>query len=220
MLTPQQNKLILAKLKSAGLKYQEVYEELIDHYTTAIETKIAEGSTFEQALHAVHEDFGGNKGVKHIEERFNSQMFKFYRNLHLKNLGAHFQWPQALLTFLTGTLVYGLSYLLKGNIILFFGLSLLAFVPLVLSIYYFFKLRKEANYSKKTAKGNLLIGIGGYGLNLFNLLIFIPRLFINEDIWKETLLLYPAFISVIITLYLIHLLSFIKTLQRVQFKAT
>lgn len=205
MLTPQQTKSILARLKASGLKYQEVYEELVDHYTTAVEMKIQDGKSFEQALEEVHKDFGGNKGVKHIEERFNSQMFRFYRNLHLKNIGNNFRWPQTLVTLIIGGLVYALSYLLQGNILLFYGLSILALVPFALSLYYFFKLRREATYSRKTAKGNMLIGIGGYALNFLNLLIFVPRIFLNETIGREILLHYPAFISVVITLSLPHI---------------
>lgn len=216
MLTPQQTRNILAKLKVAGLKYQEVYEELLDHYTMAVEVKIQEGKSFEQALEEVHKDFGGNKSVKLIEKRYNKQLFRFYRNLHLKNIGSHFRWPQTLVTLIIGGLVYALSYLLQGSILLFYGLSILALVPFALSIYFFFKLRREATYSRKTAKGNMLIGIGGYALNFLNLLIFVPRIFLNETIGKEILLHYPAFISVVITLYLIYLLSFIKTLERVK----
>ena len=218
MLNPQQTDTILAELKKAGIKYQEVYEELVDHYTSAIEVKVQEGTTFDQALQEVHTEFGGNKGVKHIEECYNKQLFKFYRNLHLQNLRLHFQWPQVLVTLCMGTLVYALSYLLKGNVLLFYGLSLVALTPFALSIYYFFRFRKKANYSKKTAKGNLLIAIGGYGLNFLNILIFVPRIFSNEAIGKDILLLYPAFVSILITLYLLHLLSFIKTLEGVQFK--
>lgn len=218
MLTPQENKAILNKLKSAGLKYQEVYEELVDHYTSAVEKKVQEGRPFEQALQEAHQEFGGNKAVKHVQKQFYTQMFKFYRNLHWKNLRFYFKWPQALSTLFTGGLVYALSCLLKGNILLFFMLSLVALVPFAISIFYFFKLRNKGTYSKNTAKGNLLIGIGGYGLNFLNLLIFVPRMFLNETIGKEILLLYPALISVIITLYLIHLLSFIRTLERVHFK--
>ena len=220
MLTPQQREAILAKLKSAGIKYQEVYEELVDHYSSAIEVKIKEGSTFGQALEAVHTDFGGNKGVKHVQEQFWSQMVRFYRNLHWQNFRQHFQWPQALLTLCMGGLVYTLSFLLKGNAALFYGLSLLAFSPFILSAFHFYQLRKKATYSKKTAKGNLLLAIGGYGLNVLNILVFVPRVFFNGNLEKDFILLYPAFVSVVITLYLLHLLSFIKTLERVQFKTS
>lgn len=220
MPSTQQSTAIIDTLKAAGLKYQEVYEELIDHYSTAIDVKTEEGKSFEEALKEVHTDFGGNKGIKHIEERYNKQLFRFYRNLHLKNIGNHFRWPQALGTLIIGGLVYYLSHLLQGNIFLLYGLSLLALLPFAISIYYFFRLRKEANYTKKTAKGNMLIGISGYALNFLNLLIFVPRVFLNQTTGKEILLYYPAFVAVVITLYLIYLLSFIKTLEQVPFKTT
>lgn len=218
MLTSYQNKAILAQLKAAGLKYQEVYEEMLDHFTIAIEAKMDQGTSFDLALNEVKKEFGGNKGIKHVEKEFYSQMLKSYRGLHWQHFRSHFQWPQALATLAIGGLVYALAFLLQGNKALAFGLSLLALTPIILSLVYFFRLRKKAPFTKNTAKGNLLLVLGGFGLNFLNILIFAPRIFFNEAIGKDILLLYPAFVSVIITLFLLHLLSFIKTLERVQFK--
>lgn len=39
MLTPPQTKAILTKLKAAGIIYDEVYVELLDHFASAIEQK-------------------------------------------------------------------------------------------------------------------------------------------------------------------------------------
>lgn len=223
MLNPQQNKAILAKLKTAGIKYNEVYEELLDHYATAIEDKMEDKNLpFEQALNEIHKGFGGNNGVKHIEQRYYRQMFSFYEQTQWKHFRQQFQWPLAAGSLLIGGLVYALAHLLQNPVYLFAALILPAFLPIAGSIYCFFQLRKKAIYSKKTAKGNLLMYISVYAANFLTILTLGPRIFFDEILEGhhgiDLLPLYPAALSVIITFYILYLLSFIKTLQRVQFK--
>lgn len=224
MLNPQQNKAILAKLKTAGIKYNEVYEELLDHYATAIEDKMEdENLPFEQALNKIHTAFGGNKGIKQIGEQYYRKMFSFYKQTQWKHFRQQFQWPQAAGSFLIGGLVYALAHLLQNPVYLFLALTLIAFLPFAGSIYCFFQLRKKALYSKKTAKGSLLMYISIYALNFLTILTLVPRIFFNEMLKEhhgiDLLSLYPAALSLVITLYILYLLSFIKTLERVQFKA-
>ena len=64
--------------------------------------------------------------------------------------------------------------------------------------------------------------ISAYALNFLTILTLAPRIFFNEMLEEhhgiDLLPLYPAALSVIITFYILYLLNFIKTLERVQFK--
>ena len=49
-LTTEQLDLISKEIITGGIKYQDLYEELLDHYITAIEDRIKLGTGFEEAL--------------------------------------------------------------------------------------------------------------------------------------------------------------------------
>lgn len=212
MLTPPQTKAILTKLKAAGIVYDEVYIELLDHFASAIEQKMQEGMTFEQALKEVEEGFGGSRGIKQVEDRYFSQLIKLY----WQNIRQQFQWPQVAGTFCMSGMVYALSHLLKGSPFLVYGLATIAFIPYLMGVFSYFRYRRKATFSRKSAKGTILVRIGDYSLNLLLVFIIIPRIFFPESLKNEQFLFYPALVSALITLYLLHLLSFIKTLQRVK----
>ena len=216
MLTSSQNKAILGRLKAAGIQYEELYQELLDHFASAIEQKVRKGSSFEQALQEVEKGFGGSKGIKHIEKRYYSQLVKIY----WQNFRQLLQWPQLLATLCMGGFVYVLCHLLKGSPLLFYGLALIAFIPFLIGVASYFRHRQKARYSKKTAKGSILVKIGDISLNLLLVFIIVPRIFFSEILEKDQFLFYPALVSILITLYLLHLLSYIRTLERVQLKTS
>lgn len=215
MLTPPQTKAILTKLKAAGIIYDEVYVELLDHFASAIEQKMHGGMAFDQALKEVEEGFGGSREIKQVEDRYFSQLIKLY----WQNFRQQLKWPQVAGTLCMSGLVYALSHLLKGSPFLVYGLATIAFIPYLTGIFSFFHYRQKATFSRKSAKGTILVRIGDYSLNLLLVFIIIPRIFFPESLENEQFLFYPALVSTLIIIYLLHLLSFIKTLQRVQVKA-
>ena len=71
MLTSTQIALIDKHLRSDNwLLNNGLITELTDHYQESIATYIAGGKTFDEALRAVHADFGGRKGLLAMEESF------------------------------------------------------------------------------------------------------------------------------------------------------
>lgn len=177
MLNQDQTQAIIQTLKVSRIKYQEVYEELLDHYASAIEAKMQEGLLFEKALEQVHQNFGGRKGVKHIEELYYKQLWNQYRTMQWQHIKELFQWPQLLTSLVIGILIYGLASLLQSTSITKWTVFVIACIPLLLASYEYIKMLRKATNSKRTAKGAILMHISSLGLLQLNLFLFLPRIF-------------------------------------------
>lgn len=220
MLHQTQLQRIIQTLKASGIKYQEVYEELLDHYASAIEEKIEQGQAFDEALQEVHQDFGAKKGVKHIQERYYKQIRNHYRLMQWQHFRELFQWPQTISSLLIGTLVYFIASLLQDTKIIKLSVFLIALLPLLLAFIEYIRIIRNSPYSKNSAKGNLLVHISGIGLSLLNLLVFVPRVFLSDmfdgKYGIDILALYPAALAVVLTFYILYFLSFFHSLQKVR----
>lgn len=220
MLNQNQLQSIIQTLKASGIKYHEVYEELLDHYATAIEGKIEQGQAFDEALHEVHQEFGARRGVKQIQECYYKQIWNHYRLMQWQHFKQLFRWPQMISSLIIGILVYFIANLLQDTKIIKLSVFLIALLPLFMAFTEYIRIIRNSPYSKNSAKGNLLIHISGLGLGLLNLLVFVPRVFFN-DIFDgkygiDILALYPAALAVVLAFYILYFLSFFHSLQKVR----
>ena len=67
MLTPTQLTAISQHLKKSGIIYEEVHDELLDHFANAIDEQMRGAISFENALIDVGRQFGGRAGLKYIQ---------------------------------------------------------------------------------------------------------------------------------------------------------
>jgi hypothetical protein len=94
MLTPAQQSTLDYHLRETNLlTNEELILELTDHYTTALLDHMAQGTTFETALTATQQAFGGRKGLQKMERQYNRVSFRNYDERWLQVLRTQFQKP-------------------------------------------------------------------------------------------------------------------------------
>lgn len=94
MLTPDQQSTLDYHLRETNLlTNEELILELTDHYTTALETQLAEGIPFEATLTTIQAAFGGRKGLQKMERDYNRVTFRHYDERWRQALLAQFQKP-------------------------------------------------------------------------------------------------------------------------------
>jgi hypothetical protein len=60
------------------LTNEDLLAELTDHYSVALEERLAQGQDAEMALLAINADFGGRKGLQQLERKYNRVTFRRY----------------------------------------------------------------------------------------------------------------------------------------------
>ncbi len=93
-------------LHSAKIEYDEVFDELFDHYLTLVENSMESGELFEVARKNSWESLGGIKGVRAVEKSFVKSVRRQIRARHLGILKSYFRWPTLVTTVLVGVLSY------------------------------------------------------------------------------------------------------------------
>ena len=143
-LTTSQQNSIGDAIASAGIKYQDLYEELFDHYASAIEDRTQAGQTFGAALGAIHQEFMSYKrpsktwdyySVWETEPQYGLErlQFEYQQNLdqelttrQWQIVKSYFRWPAIVGMILAAALSYQLADLLPPTwvgIILTVGIS-------------------------------------------------------------------------------------------------
>lgn len=186
-LTTEQLELISQEIIQGGIKYQDLYEELLDHYVLAIEDRTARGQTFGEAFGEVHNDFvnykrparvwdhygvwkkytnGGKPeyGLGKFQAEYEETLTKEISKRHWGIMKNYFRWPTIISTFFVGLLTFQFAHLVppKACIWIIFAC---AFLPFVLILpesiqnlkQYLLKNRKFANSLKMNAVSGRLL---------------------------------------------------------------
>ena len=240
-ITPEQVGLISQEIVEGGIKYQDLYEELLDHYITAIEDRMENGMAFGEAFGEVNISFVNYRPPLHERYYYDVKRLKkvtqcssglsrlqkdYERNLrgeikkrHWQIMGNYFRWPTIVTSLLVGALTFQFAYLVPLKIgVGFFGL--LSFAPLLFllpatyrhTMGYFKKERKFINSLKWTAIG----AQASFSLSLFNCFVFIPRV-VGIELKAFSHQIQAAIIATLICFYLAYSLSFYQ-LYRERFK--
>ena len=240
-LKPEQLDLISKEIIEGGIKYQDLYEELLDHYILAIENRITQGHTFEEALGEVNSSFENyrpplteryyydvrslkkvtqcSSGLSRLQKDYERNLRGEIKKRHWQIMGNYFRWPTIVTSLLVGALTFQFAYLVPLKIgISFFGL--LSFAPLLFllpgtfqhTLGYFKKERKFINSLKWTAIG----AQATFALSLFNFSVFVPRVF-GIELKAFSPQIQAAIIATLICFYLAYSLSFYQ-LYRERFK--
>lgn len=114
MLTESQLSILRHDLRTlAHIEYEEVENELLDHYATLTEQKMVEGQTFDQASCLAWKDLGEGIGLQQIQEDYEKNVRKQISTRHKEIVKDCFRWPTVLGTLLICGLMYQLAFVLS-----------------------------------------------------------------------------------------------------------
>jgi hypothetical protein len=235
MITTEQKKYVQeAIIDVSGVKYQDFYEEMNDHYLSSIEGQMADGKNFEQAFHQIHDSFLNHSysnirksdnyemtyyGLEAIQWEYHDKLETAVRKRHWAIVKSYFRWPTVVSTLLGGVLVYRLAELMKGETkILLTAIIVSMLLPFLIIAPIYLKYRwahfvKQDRVLLKSVKLNVLIhraGAAGFPVYVLNFL----RLF-DTDSFSSSIMI--AFWSLFSFCFLIYSASFWQ-LYREQFK--
>lgn len=243
-LTTEQLDLISKEIIEGGIKYQDLYEELLDHYILAIEDRTGQGQTFVEAFGEVHSEFvnyklhlgylsyydsrkfttvqKANYGLVRLQSEYEEKLNKEISKRHWKIIKSYFRWPTIVTTLSVGLLTFQLAHLIPHT---FFIWTLFAcsFFPLVLIFpeailnlkQYLLKDRKLINSLKTNAiVGRMFLSITVFSCVLHSLNF--SNVFFEYNILEQNPI---AIITSLTCFYIAYSLSFYQ-LYRERFKVT
>lgn len=135
MLTANQLNLLRADLRGlAGIEYDDVLNELLDHYATLTEERVEAGLSFEDASKWAWAALGSGVGIQAIQDDYVKNIQRQIRLQHLTVVKSYFRWPTFVVTALVGVLVYLTVPLLPHNVIKV-GFWFLALTPIGITMW-------------------------------------------------------------------------------------
>ncbi len=236
MITTEQKKYVQeAIIDVSGVKYQDFYEEMNDHYLSSIESQMADGKDFEAAFVAVHEsffehqytqfdNFGGCTffyGLQAMEMEYYDKMRKSIKQRHWEIVKSYFGWPTVVTTILVAALAYQFTDWIASYkqhfafyvILLSFAIPFFILFPTIIRETYLRLIGKNPLISStKTALLNTRIILIANVLNVVNL----SKLFFDYDVYSKAPV--PV-LAAIFFVFLIYSASFWQ-LYHEQFKVT
>lgn len=149
-LTPNQLKSLRYDLQTlANIEYDEVMDELLDHYASLTEQKMANGLSFNEASKWAWTDLGSGTGIQEIQTDYERRIRQQIRSRHVEILKSYFRWPVFVTTVLIGTLTYLFTQALSTRSLWLFFL-VFSFAPYLLFIPDELKLVRYKRIKKKT----------------------------------------------------------------------
>jgi uncharacterized membrane protein len=149
MLTPYQLNSLRYDLRTlAHIEYEEVENELLDHYATLTEQKMDQGNDFEHASSYAWAVLGAGPALNAIQRDFETNIRKQISSRHLEILKNYFRWPTVLTTLLIGGLVSIITPILSENLILIIVLFSV-FIQMAVVQYCYYKNKEQTGTSKK-----------------------------------------------------------------------
>lgn len=129
MLTPPQLTAISQYLKKCGILYEEVYNELVDHFANAIEDEIANGLSFDEALINVGRQFGCRRGLAHIQAKLTKAANQRYNRSLRHYFSICTGWPNLPLTLAGIWLLYTLVGLAPDMMTVAYVIMVISAIP-------------------------------------------------------------------------------------------
>jgi uncharacterized membrane protein len=187
----------------AHIQYDEVMNELLDHYATLTELKMETGLSFDNASKWAWTELGSEKGLLKIQTNYERSTKSQLIIRHLSILKSYFRWPTIVLTLAFVLLVYQLSELMTNQtaIIIF---VIILFTPGLALLYTFMGWGIEHTNKRKLAWRYL----SRYA-NLPVAIICTLGLF-SDNLWADYLTVYPAFMAFFCVLFLLVSVSLIQ----------
>lgn len=182
-LTTEQVNLISKEIIKGGIKYQDLYEELLDHYILAIEDRMSQGKSFDEAFGEVHSEFvnyksflgsfsyfdarkfttvqKANFGLARLQSEYEEKLTQEISKRHWQIMKNYFRWPTVITALSVGFLTFQFAHLVPRNIFIWMMFAC-SFFPLLLILpesirnlkQYLLKNRQFVN----TLKTNTIVG--------------------------------------------------------------
>ena len=133
-LTPDQLAAINRHLRKSGIIYQEVYDELFDHYVNAIEGQLSSGISFDSAFGNIVRQFGGKPGLVTIQRKRSKAAGRLYRRVLLDILLGVIRWPGVAITGTALWLLYSLLGMAPHMMVVTITLMAITTIPFVLAL--------------------------------------------------------------------------------------
>lgn len=111
----------------ANIEYSDVMTELLDHYASLTEERMATGLPFTEASKWAWTDLGSGKGLQAIQADFIKTTQQHVRHQHWSIAKSYFRWPILLITILTGALLHLMVPMIpaKGILLLLFVIGVI-----------------------------------------------------------------------------------------------
>lgn len=111
----------------ATIEYSDVMTELLDHYASLTEERMATGLSFTEASKWAWADLGSGKGLQAIQTDFIKTTQQRVRHQHWTIAKSYFRWPILLTTMLTGALLHLIVPMIpaRGILLLLFIIGLI-----------------------------------------------------------------------------------------------
>ncbi|WP_258099472.1 hypothetical protein [Marinoscillum pacificum] len=134
-IKPEELEDLKKHLLEKPFKYEEVYNEVLDHYATAYECS---DQTFCQVISEMDEQFPDRK-ISEINTRYFNDLRKSLRKNHGTIFMGHFRWPQLVYTIIAAAVLMLLSpYLMTSKGLVFSVFVFLTVIPAIIGLYLYF----------------------------------------------------------------------------------
>lgn len=134
MLTPTQLTDISRYLKKSGILYEEVHDELVDHFINAIEAQMANQTSFDDALVDVGRQFGGRRGLMHIQGKRTQAANKQYNQSLIRYACELVKWPNLPVTVTLVWLLYTLVGLAPTMLTITYTILVITVIPFLMVV--------------------------------------------------------------------------------------
>lgn len=212
MISGQELKWIDTRMEICDIKYQEIYDEILDHVITAIEEKRKAGD--QQDIKwlfqdVIDEHFKGFFGIEKLAKEQEDVYRQGMQKLWLQSAKQYLTWPMLAFIVLVLLISLKLPDIRVVKIFLLLGCLLLAFSPV---IYAYLSLPGKLNTvkGKKSLLRSQLITKTQIPAFLLNGMIYLPQLFFifnngaeNWSVFKHIPL--PVYITIMMFFVVLNL---------------
>ncbi len=213
MILDQTQKALVSKLVYDNVKYNETYQEVLDHVISSLELEEDSNVTFHQKLNQIwDEDFGGYKNLPILEKEREKTVKKQIGKRHWQLFLNYFKFPLIFITVTLGLGFYFLSSIFlndnlnsKVTIILMITSAML---PISIYLFMYFKLKKFS-LIKPSIKESKVYHSSGLSLSIFNAIIFLPGFF-DFELGAVFKTMTPSLLVLITLFFTVYTLSFFK----------
>lgn len=211
LLTTDQLTSLRVDLQSlAGIKYDPVLAELLDHYATLTEQHMDTGLSFIDASKWAWNDLGQGEGIQQIQNDYIANVQQQIRSRHLAIVKSYFRWPAFLTTALMGMLVYLVVPLLPADITHYVVLAV-AFIPSFIMVW----LERKLKHEPTSQRFLLFEYIANHNKQHVNALVISLNfwLILTDDRHSRFLQAQSTFTIIVCMLLLLYAISFMQLLN-------
>nr|MBC7613246.1 hypothetical protein [Pseudopedobacter sp.] len=206
----QNQKARVSKLTYENVKYCETYYEVLDHVISALESDNDESINFHEKLNRIWDkDFGGYENLPVLEKEREKEVNKRIVRRHWNYFIDYFKFPLVIGTTTFIIAVYFLANFISRNILIS-SLFLTAFLPFLLYVFSYFRLKKF-NLIKPSIKDKKFNSFGCQTYGVLNLVMFLPAAFTdNEPSQVLRTATYLPVVILLIIVFSIYSLSYFR----------